>query len=86
MISLGKKLTKTLIFLVILVINYLCLWFAFSILGIENVQPIGFRDTFGLVFPPHWLLLVTAFLSLVEYITLTTFFPLSSKQNRLKFR
>ena len=67
---------KIIIFLIMSIINYFCLWLIFAFLGIDSVQPIGLADSFGYVLPPKWLLLLTVFISLVEYVALTTLFPL----------
>jgi len=70
---------KTSIFIFILLLNYFCLWFLFSFLGVNGVQPIGFEDSFGYVLPPKWLILLAVFISLVEYVVLTTLAPLGPK-------
>jgi len=71
---------KVIILFVIVVFNYVSLWFLFSLLGINGIQPIGFKDSFGLVFPPNWFILVITLFSLVEFVVLTTFFPFRHKK------
>ncbi len=70
---------KVIVFLIIIVVNFFCLWFLFSFIGIENIQPIGFTDSFGYVLPPKWVFLVTVFIALIEFVALTTLFPLEKK-------
>jgi hypothetical protein len=67
---------KVLVFLTIVIVNYLCLWYLLSFMGINGVHSIGFQDSFGYVFPPKWFFLLIAFVSIIEYVVLTTFFPL----------
>ncbi len=55
------------------------MWFLFSFFGVGGIQPVGFMDYFGYVFPPKWLFLVSLFISLIEWVTITTFFPLQHK-------
>ena len=67
---------KIICFLMILIINYLSFWYLLSFLGIKGINPIGFRDSFGLVFPPYWFIFIMFMISLAEYAVLATFFPL----------
>ena len=73
---------KVLVFLIIIVVNFFCLWYLFSFIGINGVQPIGFADSFGYVLPPKWLFLLTVFIALVEYVVLTTLFPIKKMTDR----
>lgn len=56
-----------------------------SFFGIDDLQPIGFKDSFGYVFPPKWLILLAVFISLIEYVVLTTLAPLGQK-TKFKFK
>jgi hypothetical protein len=67
---------KILCLLIILIINFISFWYLLSFLGIKGINPIGFRDSFGLVFPPYWFIFITFMISLAEYAVLATFFPL----------
>ena len=67
---------KVLCLPIILVINFLTFWYLLSFLGINGINPVGFRDSFGLVFPPYWFILITILISVAEYAVLATFFPL----------
>ena len=83
-----KRLTeefqvKVLVFLTIVIVNYLCLWYLLSFIGINGVHSIGFQDSFGYVFPPKWFHLLIAFVSITEYVVLTTFFPLKKRDAKI---
>jgi hypothetical protein len=71
---------KAILLFIIVIINYVCLWYLFSMLGINEIHPIGFKDSFGLVFPPNWFILVITIFSLIEFIVLTTFFSFRHKK------
>lgn len=73
------KQIKILLLFIIVFVNYLCLWYVFSLLEINGIQPIGFKDSFGFVFPPYWFALVIGLFSCAEFIALTAFFPFGSK-------
>lgn len=66
---------KILTLLIIIIVNYLSLWYLFSLIGINEIQPIGYMDFYGLVFPPNWFILIITFFSLAEFTVLITFFP-----------
>jgi len=48
-------------------------------LGINGIHPIGFKDSFGLVFPPNWFLFVILLFSVFEYVFLITILPFRKK-------
>ena len=73
---------RVIVFLLITIINFFCLWYLFSFIGINGVQPIGFEDSYGYVLPPKWLFLLTVFIALVEYVVLTTLFPMKKVEDR----
>ena len=75
---------KSLIFILILIINYFSLWFLFWFFGIDGMPQVGFEDSFGFVLPPKWLILLAVFVSLVEYVVLTTVAPLGRKPGHKK--
>lgn len=70
--------------LIIIIVNYLCSWYLLSLFGINGIHPIGFRDSFGLVFPPNWFFLVITLLSLAEFMVLITFFPFKNNHRQMK--
>ena len=71
---------KFIYLLIIIIVNYLCLWFLFSLLGIKGIHPVGFKDSFGFVLPPNWFIMVITLFSLAEFMVLTTFFPFRNKK------
>lgn len=67
------------VFIVIILVNYLSLWHLLASLEINGIHPIGYSDSFGLVFPPNWFLLIVSLISIAEFVALNTFFPLRIK-------
>ena len=49
------------------VLTYIGFWEFIYLLGVENIPPIGYRDQFGLIFPPKWIVLPTVLLTMGEY-------------------
>lgn len=76
---------KIIVFPVIVIVNFVCMWFLCGFLGFHGIKPIGSVDAYGYIFPPGWFLLLILLLSLIEYITLRTLFSLkqSSGQDKI---
>ena len=70
---------KVISLLIIIIVNYLCLWYLFSLFGINGIHAIGFKDSFGFVFPPNWFIMVIILFSFAEFMVLITFFPFMNK-------
>ena len=71
-----ELIVKLLVIPVIVIINYLSMWYVCGFIGLDGIKPIGCIDAYGYVFPPNWFLVVILFLSVVEYVALITLFTL----------
>jgi len=55
-------------FILFFLFNYLFFWYLLSQMGVEEIRPLGYKDSFGYFLPPYWFDLFIAFMTLLCYL------------------